>query len=112
MATSLPSYAADPAIVAARLAVLVASPTAQITALWTGLQRALTTYDLAVASSLASEGVSRSMNFDAAARQVVEWHAAYTTATAATALPADADPELLQGTWGRHWRQNGLPLEF
>lgn len=102
MATSLPSYAPDSAIIAARLAVLVADPTPQITALWNGLQKALTAYDLAVASSLSSEGVSRSMNFDAAGKQVAEWFAAYQSACATATLPADADPVLSREAMGFH----------
>jgi len=110
MATSLPSYAPDPAIIAARLAVLVPSPTSQITSLWNKLQSALDAYDLAVVSSLSSEGISRSMNFDAAAKQVAEIHAAYQSATATAALPAGADLVLTGSAMGFHVSHSSVSL--
>jgi hypothetical protein len=114
MASSLASSAPDPAIIAARLAVLVPDPTPQIQSLWDGLQNALAQYDLAAISSLNGGDVSRSLNFDAARIQVAEWHAAYqqACATAAAALPADADPILLQSPLGIFTTRSRIPLEF
>ena len=114
MASNLASYAPDQAIIAARLAVLVPDPTPRIQALWDGLQTALANYDLASVSALSSEGVSRSLNFDAARAQVAEWLAAYdqAVAAAAAALPADADSMLLASPLGIFTRRCNVPLEF
>lgn len=110
MPSSLASYAPDSLIIAARLAVLVPDPTPKIQAMWDGLQTALANYDLASISSLSSEGISRSLNFDAARTQVAEWHAAYQAAIAAAALPTDADPILTASPMGFTVTHSRIPL--
>ena len=104
---------ADPVIIRARLAVAPGTgATARRLALWAGLIAALAAYDAATISSLSSEGVSRSMDADQAARVVAEWLIAYETETAAGDLPTDADPNLLGTPLGWTVLHSAVPLRF
>lgn len=106
----------DSSIVRARVLVLGTAPSvAAVLAAWNGVKGALAGYDAAVAAvSLSSEGVSRSMDVDAAQRNVVEWLMVYDTVLAAQAEDAveDADAVTLGPAMGHTVDHSGVILRF
>ena len=104
----------DPLIIRARMALPPsgAAATAQALSLWDGLQSALQVYDAAVAAtSLSSEGVSRSTDPATAAKAVAEWLTAYEQATA-SALTPEIDSYLNAAPLGNTFRYDGVSLRF
>ena len=104
---------ADPVIIAAlTVGIPAENASAQINALYAKLQEKIEVYELAVAESLSSEGINRTLNVEAAAKQVGEYLAAYQQVTAATGLPAATDPVLLQNPLGHTVDHSYQPMRF
>lgn len=68
---------------------------ATVQAAWTRLQAKLAEYDECVASNRSAEGLNLSMSVEAAAKQVVEYHLAYTALRSAAVAATGTDPRLL-----------------
>lgn len=99
----MPATTPDPLLVlAVRAQIYTGTPAEPIPRLWLSLQTAITNYNMAVASSLSSEGINRTMDIDAAREQVIIYYTAYRDALAAAAvdLPAGTDPVLLERPMG------------
>lgn len=93
----------DPTLILAYRAVQYSgSPAEPVPTLWLKLQTAIGNYEAAVASSLSSEGIQRTMDLEGAREQVIVLYHAYTQALAETAteLPAGTDPNLMQRPMG------------
>src|SRR6478735_3969942 len=108
----MPSISPDPEIVlAVREVKYTGTPADPIPRLWDSLQQAIVNYNMAVASTLNSEGVNRTMDVDAAREQVLIYFRAYREALAAAGqLPAGTDPVLLAKPMGHVVDHSFAPL--
>lgn len=87
---------ADARIVAALTETApVVGASAAVQAAWTRLQAKLGEYDECVASSRSAEGLNLSMSVEAAAKQVIEYHAAYVSQRGQAVAAPGTDPRLL-----------------